>query len=173
MSIPIPAYCSWSPPTDCSSICGYRSSIFDASATGTTVRVTVDALADQIIDAQITRVVPVSDPEARTFIARALVDNSAGLLTPGMSVSALLRIGTARTAEVVPRDALIRYPDGRTTVWIAEIDGDRNVVKERLVKTGLSFDGVIEILQGLAVGERIVIRGNEALQQGQQVRISE
>jgi hypothetical protein len=30
----------------------------------------------------------------------------------------------------------------------------------------------VEIVEGLAVGERVVIRGNESLQQGQQVRIS-
>jgi RND family efflux transporter MFP subunit len=140
---------------------------------GTPVRVGVDALPGQGIDARIALVVPVSDPEARTFIARAAIENKAGLLAPGMSVSALLRIGTARAAEVVPRDALIRYPDGRTTVWVAEVDSDSYLVNERLVKTGLSFDGVIEILQGLTAGERVVIRGNESLQQGQQVRIKE
>ena len=92
---------------------------------------------------------------------------------PGMSVSAQLRVGTAREAEVVPRDALIRYPDGRTTVWVAAIDNDRYAVTERLVQTGLGFDGVIEIVEGLSVDERVVIRGNESLQQGQQVRIRE
>ncbi len=88
-----------------------------------------------------------------------------------MSVRAVLRLGTDREAEVVPRDALIRYPDGRTIVWVARVDGDRYVVSERLVRTGLVFDGSVEILDGLAVGERVVIRGNEALRDGQQVRV--
>jgi len=140
---------------------------------GTAVRIGVDALPGEIIDARITRVVPVSDAEARTFIARAEIDNSAGLLAPGMSVSADLRIGTAREAEVIPRDALIRYPDGRSTVWVAaNVDG-RYSVQERLLQTGLSFDGVVEVLQGLEAGERVVVRGNESLRQGQQVRIQE
>ncbi len=46
------------------------------------------------------------------------------------------------------------------------------MVRERLVRTGLTFDGSIEVLEGLVEGERIVIRGNEALQQGQQVHVS-
>ena len=141
--------------------------------TGTPVRVGVDVLSERVIDAKVERVVPVSDTEARTFLARALLDNTDGGLAPGMSVNAQLRIGTARRAEVVPRDALIRYPDGRTTVWVAEVDGDRHLVSERLVKTGLGFDGVIEILQGLSAGERVVTRGNESLRPGQQVRIRE
>jgi multidrug efflux pump subunit AcrA (membrane-fusion protein) len=46
-------------------------------------------------------------------------------------------------------------------------------VQERLLQTGLSFDGVIEVLQGLQAGERVVVRGNESLRQGQQVSVEE
>jgi RND family efflux transporter MFP subunit len=146
---------------------------FQRVTVGTPVRIGVDALPDQIIDASIARVVPVSDPQARTFIAQARIKNSAGLLAPGMSASALVRIGTAREAEVIPRDALIRYPDGRTTVWVARNVDERYSVQERLLQTGLSFDGVIEVLQGLQAGERVVVRGNESLRQGQQVSVEE
>jgi len=139
---------------------------------GTEVNLTVDALPGQTIAARVSQVVPVSDPDARTFLVRAQVKNPAARLTPGMSVRAVVRIGTDRQAEVVPRDALIRYPDGRTVVWVASVEGDSYVVEERQVKTGLTFDGSIEIVEGLTAGERVVIRGNEALRQGQQVRIT-
>lgn len=145
---------------------------FQRVNTGTELNLTLDALPGQTIAARVSQVVPVSDPDARTFLVRAQVDNSAASLTPGMSVRAVIRIGTDRQAEVVPRDALIRYPDGRTIVWVAAVEGDRYVVEERQVKTGLTFDGSIEIIEGLSVGERVVIRGNEALRQGQQVRIT-
>ena len=138
---------------------------------GTPMSLALDALPGRTLDARVTRVVPVSDPDARTFVARAEIDNRQGQLAPGMSVRAVLRLGTNREAEVVPRDALIRYPDGRTIVWVASIDGDRQVVHERVVRTGLVFDGSVEILEGLAVDERVVIRGNEALRDGQQVRV--
>lgn len=145
---------------------------FQRVTPGTAVAMRLDALPEQTIMASIAQIVPVSDPDARTFRARAEVDNSAGQLTPGMSVRAVVRIGTNRKAEMVPRDALIRYPDGRTIVWVVEVDGDSYVVRERRVKAGLSFDDKLEIIEGLAEGERVVIRGNEALQQGQQVRVS-
>lgn len=144
---------------------------FQRVVVGTPLTISLDALAGESLDAKVARVVPVSDTDARTFLVRTEVDNREGRLTPGMSVRAVLRIGTNREAEVVPRDALIRYPDGRTIVWVAEVEGDRYLVRERLVKTGLVFDGRVEILDGLAVGERVVIRGNEALREGQQVRI--
>ncbi len=138
---------------------------------GTPVSLALDALPGRAIEARVKRVVPVSDPDARTFVARAEIDNREGKLAPGMSVRAVLRLGTDREAEVVPRDALIRYPDGRTVVWVARVDGDRYVVSERRVETGLVFDGSVEILDGLVAGERVVIRGNEALRDGQQVRV--
>jgi RND family efflux transporter MFP subunit len=146
---------------------------FQRVEVGTAITFGVDALPGRITETRVAQVVPISDADTRTFIVRAEIDNKAAQLAPGMSVSAQLRVGTAREAEVVPRDALIRYPDGRTTVWIAAIDNDRYAVTERLVQIGLGFDGVIEIVEGLSVGERVVIRGNESLQQGQQVRIRE
>jgi len=139
---------------------------------GTEVSMTLDALPGQTIAVRVSQVVPVSDPDARTFLVRAQVNNPAARLTPGMSVRAVVRIGTDRQAEVVPRDALIRYPDGRTIVWVAAVEGDRYVVEERQVKTGLTFDVSVEIVEGLSAGERVVIRGNEALRHGQQVRIT-
>jgi len=145
---------------------------FQRVKTGTELSLQLDALPGQTIAARVSQVVPVSDPDARTFLVRAQVNNPAVRLTPGMSVRAVIRIGTDRQAEVVPRDALIRYPDGRTVVWVAAVEGDRYVVEERQVKTGLTFDGKVEIIDGLSAGERVVIRGNEALRQGQQVRIT-
>lgn len=145
---------------------------FQRVTPGTELSLMLDAMPGQTIAARVSQVVPISDPDARTFLVRAQIDNSLARLTPGMSVRAVIRIGTDRQAEVVPRDALIRYPDGRTVVWVARVDNDRHVVEERQVKTGVTFDGSVEILEGLSEGERVVIRGNEALRQGQQVRVT-
>lgn len=138
----------------------------------TPVTVNIDALPGETFQASISRVVPVSDPNARTFMVRAYLDNTAGRMTPGMSARTVLRIGTGREGLVVPRDALVRYPDGRTVVWVAEGDGGRRTVDERLVETGLRFDGGVEIVDGLSEGDPVVVRGNETLQQGQEVRVA-
>ena len=138
----------------------------------TAVDITVDALPGERFSTAIARLVPVSDPDARTFLVRAYLDNSEAHMTPGMSVRASLRIETGRQGIVVPRDALIRYPDGRTIVWVVNGTGEQRTVEERLVKTGLSFDSRVEIVDGLIRGEPVVIRGNESLRPGQKVRIT-
>ena len=70
---------------------------------------------------------------------------------------------------MVPRDALLLYPDGRKTVWVVEDDGDDLTVREQRVDAGLEFDGFVEIKSGLEAGLDIVTRGNEALRAGEVV----
>lgn len=127
----------------------------------------------ETVPARVHRVVPVSDPAQRTFLLRAVVDgDDMPAVTPGMSVRAQVRIAAGRESVVAPRDALLRYPDGRTSVWVIEEGGNgETTVREHFVETGVAFDGRIEILTGLSPGDRVVTRGNESLQEGQPVSI--
>ena len=90
-----------------------------------------------------------------------------------MSASATLRLGTGEQGVVVSRDALLRHPDGRITVWVVQDQGNDITVSERQVQTGLSFDGRVVIRSGLEPEVRVVVEGNEALQQGQRVSVRE
>jgi membrane fusion protein (multidrug efflux system) len=137
----------------------------------TAVSLRLEALPTERVDATITEIVPVSDPTARTFLARINLPNDEGRMTPGMSARAVLRIATGEQGVAVPRDALVRYPDGRIVVWVARPDGDAHTVSERQVRTGLAFGGKIQIASGLEVGTSVVVRGNEVLREGQKVRV--
>lgn len=145
---------------------------FGEVTTGTPVRIRFDARPDAILEDRVSRVVPVSDSSSRTFLVRVDLQNASGELIPGMSARATLQIETGREGVVIPKDGLLRYPDGRTVVWIVEGNGDEQSVREQRVRTGLKFDGRIEILQGLSADTTIVTEGNEALQDGQRVRIA-
>ena len=139
----------------------------------TPVVVTVDAMPDAAMPARVDAIVPVSDPGSRTFLVRLVVDDSAqtAFAAPGMSVSAVFNMQTGRSGVAVSRDALIRYADGRNTVWVTEPGDGRIVVRERIVQTNLEFDGLIEVSSGLKAGERVVVEGNESLRDGQAVHI--
>ncbi len=146
--------------------------IYPDISTATPVRVSLDAHPEIAYTGRIQAIVPVSDPSARTFLLRVVPADPERLdFTPGMSARASLLIDTGRTAVTVPRDALIRYPDGRTTVWVLQNDGDDSIVRERQVVTGLDFEGRIEIREGLDAGIQVVTRGNEALRDGQSVTL--
>lgn len=137
----------------------------------TEVSVRLDALPDRPLKGHVTATIPVSDPDARTFTVRVHLDHEDVPVIPGMSAHGELKLATGRRSVVVPRDALIRYPDGRITVWVLNNTNGEPTVSERRVETGLTFDGRVEIRAGLQSGTRVVVRGNEALQEGQNVRL--
>ncbi len=138
-----------------------------AIAPGGRVSYTLNAREGESYAGEVATVVPVADRGARTFLLRVRPTGQKPLLLPGMSVTATLKVPTGRDGLVVPRDALLRYPDGRTVVWTI---GD-NIVSEHLVQTGLQFDGMVEIRAGVEPGDRVVVEGNEALRDGQQVEV--
>jgi membrane fusion protein (multidrug efflux system) len=138
----------------------------------TVVELSLDALPESTLSGRIQAIVPVKDPGARTFLLRVVANaDTPVMVTPGMSARAKIRVDTGREAVVVPRDALLLYPDGRKTVWIADQGAGETTVHEQRVETGLEFDGLVEIREGLDAGVVVVTRGNEALQNGQVVQV--
>lgn len=121
--------------------------------------------------ARITTVVPVTDPGARTFLLRVQPNTVDARMIPGMSARAQLTLDTGRRGLTVPRDAILKFPDGQVVVWVVEDGNDGLQVSETKVATGVVFDGQVEILEGLTAGARVVVQGNEALQNGQRVTV--
>ncbi|MGB5257481.1 MAG: efflux RND transporter periplasmic adaptor subunit [Woeseiaceae bacterium] len=148
---------------------------YSALSPGIPVEITLDAFPGRAIPGHVDTIVPIKNPGSRTFLVRVLADtvetDDLLRITPGMSARGKLTIDTGRSGVAVSRDAILRFPDGRVTVWIVDSGGDVPVVREQLVRTGSEFKGVVEITSGLADGDVVVVRGNEMLQEGQAVTI--
>jgi RND family efflux transporter MFP subunit len=119
----------------------------------------------------VTTVVPITDPGARTFLLRIEAPEPDPRMMPGMSARAQLTLDAGRRGLAISRDAILKLPDGRVIVWVVESGGDNPQVVERRVVTGLEFEGQVEIREGLTAGDRVVVEGNEALQNGQRVTL--
>ncbi|MCB1705910.1 MAG: efflux RND transporter periplasmic adaptor subunit [Halioglobus sp.] len=119
----------------------------------------------------ISTVVPVTNPGARTFLLHVQPAQADARMIPGMSARAELTLATGRSGLTVPRDAILNYSDGRVVVWVVDSGEDGRRVRETLVTTGVVFDGSVEILDGLSIGDTVVVQGNEALQNGQRVSV--
>jgi RND family efflux transporter MFP subunit len=140
-------------------------------ATGTPVKFILNADASRVFEGKVATVVPVADPNARTFLLRVHAAAGNYRMLPGMSAQAELALSTGREGLVVPRDAVLRFPDGRSVVWLVRGSALGAMAEERRVETGLAFDGMVEIREGLEDGATVVVQGNAALQEGQQVMI--
>jgi RND family efflux transporter MFP subunit len=140
--------------------------------TGTAVEVRLDALRDRVLEGRVATKVPVKDPNARTFLARIEVDDAARYMTPGMSARVWFALDAGAQAAVsVPRDAVVRQPDGTSIVWVVNGEGATPFVSPRRIEVGASLSDRIEIQRGLEPGTVVVLRGNETLKDGQRVRL--
>jgi len=145
---------------------------FGAIREDAVVRVFADSLHGESLPGRIVARVPVSDPTARTFLVRVLVDGAAGRLLPGTSATAVVALAGSREALLIPRDALLTYPDGSHSVFVVQDAGSGGrIALERRVKIGRG-GAQVEILEGLQPGDRVVVRGNERLRNRQPVRIT-
>lgn len=137
----------------------------------TEVSVVMDALGGRTFNAQIAARVPVSNPAARTFLLRLVLPDADADITPGMSARALLRLTSDADALLIPRDALIRYPDGTITVFVVDDSDSPPRVRQREITIG-RVDGDRAVVEsGLESGQAVVVRGNEVLNDGDAVRV--
>lgn len=139
---------------------------------GSEVAIKIDAVPEREFPAKVDAIIPVSDPNARTFTLRVVPEQETIPMAPGMSARVSVGLRTGKEGLVVSRDALIRYPDGRITVWVLERNGARALVRERRVEIGIAFDGLVHVRSGLKKGEQVVVRGNETLRDGQAVQLA-
>ncbi|MEM7704317.1 MAG: efflux RND transporter periplasmic adaptor subunit [Pseudomonadota bacterium] len=148
---------------------------YAALVDGAGIEITLDALPGDRLTGEVKTIVPIKDATARTFLVRvpaaSLQAEKPLHVTPGMSARGRLAVSTGQQGLAVSRDAILRFPDGRVTVWVVEPDGEQNTVREQRVRTGLEFDGMVEITEGLTGDEVVVTRGNETLLEGQTVSL--
>ena len=135
------------------------------------VIVRLDAHPGSVLEARIDVMVPVKDTVSRTFLARLELDDPNQLATPGMSGTAGIsfRANDEKTVQI-PRDAVVRYPDGSIKVWVVSRSGESDLVRSREIKTGGSLGALTEVVEGLEGGEEVVLKGNEGLREEQVVR---
>ena len=105
--------------------------------------------------ARVGKGVPLFDPAARTLKVRIDVDNPRYDLRPDMFVDVEIPI-TMPPSVNVPADAVL----DTGTKAIVYVDKGNGIFEPRRVKTGWRLGGQVEIIKGLAPGEKVVISGN-------------
>jgi len=126
---------------------------------GQQIYFTVLAYPDRSFPATISYVAAALDPTTRRLLVRATVDNAAGLLKPEMFASVKILTGESDKAVAVPRDAII-YEGETARVWVARDKDNEKAIELRRIKVGLTNGGMVEVLKGLAPGDRVITKGS-------------
>ncbi len=134
---------------------------------GDTATVEVASMPGSRFAATVARISPTIDVDNGTFRITAKIDNSAGNLAPGMFGRFSIAWDMHEDALVIPAHALLDEDD-EAAVYVVT-DGE---VSRRVVETGIETEGRIEIVDGLAEDEEIVVVGHSALRDGARVLAS-
>jgi len=122
---------------------------------GQSVEVRTLALPDRPFVARITYVAPSLDPATHRLAVRAEVPNADGLLKPEMFARFSIISGGETTSPAVPESGVI-YEGSDARVWIL---GDDGTLALRTIHPGRSANGLLEVLDGVKPGEKVVASG--------------
>ncbi len=134
---------------------------------GQALEVGSDSLPGERFAAQVDAIDPLVDAQGRAVLIRASLDNPEGRLRPGMFARVRLILEERPEVAVVPEEALVPSPGD--TQYVFRVVGER---AERVaIRTGVRRDALVEVLEGLAPGDRVVTAGQLKLRDGAAVRV--
>ena len=123
---------------------------------GQAATIAVDAFPDRRFDARVTFLYPTLNTATRTTPVRLELDNAEGLLRPGMFAHVDLADGGDRARLTVPRSALIDTGERQVVLRVA---GEGKFAPQP-VTVGQRGRDRVEILDGLAEGDEVVVAAN-------------
>ena len=130
---------------------------FPAVRVGSTAAITVPA-TNQTLRGRVAYIDPRVDPASRTAKIRVEVPNPSGNLRFGMFVTMSLETGSNQRMTVVPQTAVQAIGD--KTVVYTPVEGEEAKFTERPVKLGSSRGDLVQVLDGLKPGDKVVTNGS-------------
>ncbi len=132
---------------------------------GQRVAVQVAPYPDESFSGEVSVISPILDPKSRTLRVKARIANADGRLRPGLFARTDLGVARREGALLIPEEAILQRADGEVVFVV----GADDLAKRVLVKTGLQRDGKVEIREGLAAEDQVIVRGQAALVDGSKV----
>lgn len=122
---------------------------------GQSAEVTLSYLPGREWEGEVEYIYPSLDPKTRTLKVRLHFDNKDESLKPNMFAKVNIYGGAKREVIIIPREALIRT--GNNQRVIVSIGDGRFQARE--VTAGIESGDYIEIIKGVAVGDKVVTSG--------------
>lgn len=135
---------------------------------GLTIEAKARAYGDREFRGEVKSIDSRVDPVTRSILVRAVLPNPDRTLKPGVLMQVEL-LKNPRESVVIPETALVPLGQ-RQYVLIVDTVND-NSVERREVRLGARQPGKVEIVEGLAPGEKVITHGTLQVRSGQNVAI--
>lgn len=131
-------------------------------------KITTESFPGKVFEGRITRISSALEPATRTLQTEIEIPNGERLLKPSMFAKIELVLSQKPRALVLPQQAVVEERGTRLIYIIKE-----NQAFRREIVTGIEQSPYVEILEGVSEGDRVVVRGQDALRDGSAVRVIE
>jgi RND family efflux transporter MFP subunit len=135
---------------------------------GQRVEVTVEALPDLVFHGKVISVAPLPDPQhgwldpgVKVYTTQVSIDGKHDVLKPGMSAKVKIFVEQLDDVKIVPIQ-VVANRSGKKVSYV--VNGDD--IEEREVQTGLFNDTYVEVVEGLEVGEKVLLVPPRVVQPG-------
>jgi multidrug efflux pump subunit AcrA (membrane-fusion protein) len=135
---------------------------------GLPAEISVLAYPDRTFRGTVTRLNPALDPVSRTLEARIRVDNAAQVLKPGMFAQVRLLVRQESQIVRIPLAALVDRNGGQVAFVVRE-----NSAREVPIQVAFVAGEIAAVDGGLAAGDRVVVVGQQNLNDGDEVSVAE
>jgi RND family efflux transporter MFP subunit len=148
--------------------------VAEISSPASALEIVIDGNNMRVPASSIKRVADI-DPVTRLFPVVVEIDNSNGLLAPGLSVHTELPVGEEEELPAVPVDAVIETFDGASVFRVSETGSEGLPIAEKVpVAVRFRENGLAYLEPGsLQPGSKVVVEGNERLFPGTPLMVSE
>lgn len=136
-------------------------------AAGLPARIVLRSNPSQVLPGHVARVESVADSVTEERIAQVAFDALPAGLAIGELAEVTLGMPATARAVLLP-NASVRRHDGRSGVWKL-VDGALQFAPVRLGRA--SLDGLVQVLEGVAAGDAVVVHSEKALAAGSRVRV--
>jgi membrane fusion protein, multidrug efflux system len=123
--------------------------------------------SDEIFGAKVLATEPRIDELTKTLQIRAATRSYAGKVLPGASARIHVSLGADEDALMVPTEAVIPILKGQK-VFICR----NGLAEEKNIKTGFRSDTEVQVLEGLQVGDTVIVTGIMQLKTGTPLNVT-
>jgi HlyD family secretion protein len=126
---------------------------------GQPARIKVESFRDRRFDGKVTKIAPlgVQKDNVTTFEVRVSIDNPGGELKANMTANAEILLDEHKGVLTVPENAVMYDGQKNASVQVPD-SNQKDGFRKISVKVGLSNGSVTEIVDGLKLGDQVVLQ---------------
>ena len=122
----------------------------------------------EAVTGKVTVVSPAADTNSTTVQVWVTADNPGERLRPGQSVHVSIVAATIDGATIIPAQAVQSNAEGETIVLVVD---DKDIAHEKVVEIGAKEPEMVQVVSGIAPGERVITVGGVGLEDKTKVRV--